>query len=61
MNILIHPEIGNRCPEVIINTHTLEVALAEKGSGFSNKTPEEFIYKYENGFLTILFQAPQVL
>lgn len=45
MNILIHAEIGGGFPEVIINMYTLEVALAEKGSGFSNKIPEEFIYK----------------
>lgn len=61
MNILIHLEIGGRCPEVIINMYTLEVALAEKGSGFSNKTLEEFTYKQENRFLTILFQSPYVL
>lgn len=61
MNILIHSEISGRWPEVIINMYNLEVALAEKGSGFSNIAPEELTYKQENRFLTILFQALCVL
>lgn len=61
MNISIHSEISGRWPEVIINMYTLEVALAEKGSSFSNKTPEELTYKQENRFLTILIQAFYVL
>lgn len=61
MSILIHSEIGGRWPQVIINMYTLEVALGEKGSSFSNITPEEFTYKQENRFLTILFQALCVL
>lgn len=61
MNILLHSEISGRWPEVIINMYTLKVALAEKGSGFSNIAPEEFTYIQENRFLTILFQALSVL
>lgn len=61
MNILTHSEISAGWPEVIINMYTLEVALAEKGSSFSNKTPGELTYKQENGFLTILFQALYIL
>lgn len=48
INILIYSEISGRWPEVIINMYTLEVALAEKGSSFSNKTPEELTYKQES-------------
>lgn len=61
MDALIHSEISAGWPEVIINMYTLEVALAERGSSLSSKTPEELTYKQENRFLTILFQALSVL
>lgn len=61
MDALIHSEISAGWPEVIINMYTLEVALAERGSSLSSKTPGEFTYIQENRFLTILFQALCVL